>query len=69
MSKGTIDTLAENVDMELNQGKTPKETSCPYDKPETTTASPNIVLDEIQSRIPDIMKDSNSEKMVDIPKM
>ena len=52
ISKGTIDTLAENVDMnfhetteELNQGKTPKETSCPYDNSETTTPSPNRFLD------------------------
>ena len=35
------------------QGKTPIETSCPYDKTETTTPSPNSFLDEIPPRIPD----------------
>ena len=67
MSK--IDTLAENFYMNfrgatevLNRGKTPKETSCPYDKAETTTPGSNRFLDEIPTRIPDLMSDPNSEK-------
>ena len=73
MSK--IDTLAGNVGMNLlgateesNRGKTPKETSCTYDNPETRTAGPNRFLDEIPPKIPDLLSDPNSEKLVDIPK-